>query len=94
LSLQSLQFIALAYALQNKRAMYRLITCPETAHLEVIDFEETPVGCVVSACSRFRPAGAIDCPRTCAARMDRRIQGIDGPTQVLSLGEDTNVTPR
>jgi hypothetical protein len=70
--------------------MQRLITCPETAHLEMIEYEETPVGCVISACSRFRPATAVMCPRTCAARMDRR----DLPTQVIVLGDDTHVTRR
>jgi hypothetical protein len=70
--------------------MYRLITCPETAHLEMIEVEQTPFGLVVEACSRFRPACAVDCPRTCAARMDRR----DSPTQILGLGDDTQVTRR
>jgi hypothetical protein len=70
--------------------MYRLITCPETAHLEMIEVEQTPFGLVVEACSRFRPACAVDCPRTCAARMDRR----DAPTQILGLGDDTQVTRR
>jgi hypothetical protein len=85
-----LQLVALAWPLQFSPAMIRLITCPETAHLEMIDFDDTPVGCVISACSRFRPAGAVSCPRTCAARMDRR----DLPTQVLSIGDDTDVTVR
>lgn len=70
--------------------MYRLITCPETAHLELIEYEHTPYGYVISACSRFRPACKVGCPRTCAARMDRR----DMNTPPLLFGEDTNVTPR
>ncbi len=70
--------------------MYRLITCPETAHLELIEYEDTEFGCVISACSRFRPACVVNCPRTCAARMDRR----DLPTQVLAFGEDTDVTAK
>ena len=65
--------------------MYRLITCPETAHLEMIDYEDTPFGMVIAGCSRFRPACAVECPRTCAARLDRREQ----PTQRLELGDDT-----
>jgi hypothetical protein len=79
-----------ARALQIARSMYRLITCPETAHLEMIEYEDTPVGCVIAACTRFRPSCAVDCPRTCAARMDRR----DLPTLVLYVGDDTNVTAR
>jgi hypothetical protein len=82
--------IRLARALHYPAPMYRLITCPETAHLEMIEVEDTPVGCVIVACSRFRPACAVGCPRTCAARMDRREQ----PTQVLVCGEDTEVTVR
>ncbi|HEX5058528.1 MAG TPA: hypothetical protein VFV99_04165 [Kofleriaceae bacterium] len=70
--------------------MYRLVTCPETAHLELIEYEETPVGKVIAACSRFRPACAVGCPRTCAARMDRR----DMHTLGLEFGEDTDVTSR
>lgn len=70
--------------------MYRLITCPETAHLEMIEYEQTPYGIVIAACSRFRPACAVNCPRTCAARLDRR----DLPTQVLTFGDDTSVTAR
>lgn len=70
--------------------MYRLLTCPETAHLEMIEYEQTPYGVVIAACSRFRPACAVDCPRTCAARLDRR----DGTTQVLTLGDDTGVRTR
>ena len=70
--------------------MYRLITCPETAHLELIECEETPFGLVIARCSRFRPACAVTCPRTCAARLDRR----DLPTQILSVGDDTAVAAR
>jgi hypothetical protein len=70
--------------------MYRLITCPETAHLELIEYEDTEFGRVITACSRFRPACAVNCPRTCAARMDRR----DLPTQILPLGDDTDVTAK
>ena len=70
--------------------MYRLITCPETAHLEMIEYESSPHGCLIARCSRFRPAGEIECPRTCAMRMDRR----DLPTQVLDGSDDTAVTPK
>jgi len=51
---------------------HRLVTCPETAHLELLEYEDTPCGMLVVACSRFRPACAVECPRTCAARLDRR----------------------
>lgn len=70
--------------------MYRLITCPETAHLELIEYDETPFGLVIAACSRFRPACQPNCPRTCAARLDRR----DGATLQIDIREDTDVTVR
>jgi len=50
----------------------RLITCPETVHLEQIEYEDHPLGLLITACTRFEPACAVDCPRTCAARFDRR----------------------
>jgi menaquinone-dependent protoporphyrinogen IX oxidase len=49
----------------------KLVTCPETGHLEDVALEDTPLGLVVTGCSRFagdEPA----CPRECCRRMDRR----------------------
>lgn len=51
---------------------YRLVTCPETAHLELIELDEAPVGILIRACSRFSPPRDLTCPRTCAARFDGR----------------------
>ncbi len=50
---------------------YRLITCPETAHLELIQYEATPHGMLITSCSASG-ACPLTCPRTCAARFDRR----------------------
>lgn len=50
----------------------RRITCPETAHLEEIDLERTPLGIVIAGCSRFEPRCAAECACECAARLDRR----------------------
>ena len=51
----------------------KLITCLETAHLEDIEYEDTPCGMVILSCSRFAPnCERVDCPRTCAARLDQR----------------------
>lgn len=61
----------LAQLVQRRSPMYRLVTCPETAHLELIDYEDTPLGMLIRECSRFRPACAITCTRTCAARLDQ-----------------------
>jgi hypothetical protein len=50
----------------------KLVTCPESAHLEQIDYEDHPLGLLITACSRFQPACAVTCQRTCAAMLDRR----------------------
>jgi hypothetical protein len=51
-----------------------LITCPESAHLERIAYEDHPLGLLIAGCSRFRPTCAVTCGRTCAARLDQRGQ--------------------
>lgn len=51
---------------------YQLLTCPESAHLELIEYVDDSLGTLVVACSAFRPACAVECPRTCAARLDQR----------------------
>lgn len=48
------------------------ITCPETAHLELIDYEPTPLGALIVGCSRFLPRGSVSCSRECAVRLDHR----------------------
>jgi hypothetical protein len=49
----------------------RAITCPHTAHLEVIDHERSPLGMLVTGCTRFAP-GDVRCNRECARRFDLR----------------------
>jgi hypothetical protein len=51
-----------------------LVTCPETAHLEEIQYVDSPLGILISGCSRLAEDGM--CTRECAALMDRR----DHPT--------------
>ena len=51
---------------------YKFVTCPETAHLEMVEFQSHPFGMLIDACTRFRPPCEVNCPRTCAARLDRR----------------------
>lgn len=50
-----------------------LVTCPETAHLERIEIDLHPLGILIRDCSAFGPTCA-ECPRTCAARLDRRLR--------------------
>lgn len=52
-----------------------LVTCPETAHLERIDLDVHPLGILILDCSAFGSScpDCPGCPRTCAARLDRRL---------------------
>lgn len=70
------------------RAM--LVTCPETAHLEKIEYFLSPLGMLVKSCTRF-PGCMMDCPRTCAARLDRRERDEPITDNVLLIGDDTRV---
>ena len=54
--------------------MYRLLTCPETAHLELVEHLDDPLGTLIAGCSRFRPPCELRCPRTCASRLDRGVR--------------------
>jgi hypothetical protein len=49
----------------------RLVTCPETAHLEGIECEVDANGDLlrVVRCSRFDPPEAVTCDGACAARL-------------------------
>ena len=49
----------------------KAITCPRTAHLEVIDYERTPLGLVVTGCTQFAP-NDVRCTCECARRFDLR----------------------
>jgi hypothetical protein len=51
---------------------YRLVTCPETGHLEEIAYVDSPLGMLIARCSRYVPRCSVACPRTCAARFDLR----------------------
>lgn len=67
----------------------KYVTCPESAHLEMIELEDTPLGILITSCSRFAP-GCIECPRTCAARLDRRDRTYDD----LAVGDTTTFSLR
>lgn len=76
--------------------VYQLVTCPETLRLELIETDATPCGTLILDCSSFRPTCAADCPRTCAARLDRRSLapraegggGLDIDERVLGVGDE------
>jgi menaquinone-dependent protoporphyrinogen IX oxidase len=50
---------------------HKRITCPDTGCVEEVELDHTPLGLVVTGCSRY-PDGALACARDCARRMDRR----------------------
>jgi hypothetical protein len=50
---------------------FRLVTCPDSGHLELIEFDDHPLGLLIRDCSAMH-ACPFDCPRTCAARLDRK----------------------
>lgn len=58
----------------------KLVTCPESDHLETIAFQDTPFGVIVERCTRFEP-GDLGCSRKCAARRELDI----GDTTVYAL---------
>ena len=47
-----------------------LVTCPESAHLEEITYEDHPLGMRVTSCTAFSPACAVTCEQLCARRLD------------------------
>jgi hypothetical protein len=69
---------------------FRLVTCPESAHLERIEYAETECGLLILGCSRFDPPCEASCPRTCAARLDRRAR-LDLDEHILAIGDDTSL---
>ena len=63
----------------------KLVTCPESAHLEMIVYEDSPFGMLVDACTRFQPGCPMTCPRTCASRIDKR----DRELAEIHIGDTT-----
>jgi hypothetical protein len=59
-----------------------LVTCPEFGHLAEIDLVESPLGLLIQRCSTWRRA-CHDCPRTCAARLDRRRGRLEPGTTLI-----------
>jgi hypothetical protein len=59
-----------------------LVTCPESGHLEQIELELSPLGILIRRCSA-QEGRCLHCPRTCAARLDRRIASGCGLGAVL-----------
>jgi len=73
-----------------------LVTCPESAHLEELEYEEHPLGMLVVSCTRFATPCAVTCERLCAARLDskRRSSTAFLDEEDTLVGEPTLVTIR
>jgi hypothetical protein len=59
--------------------MRQKITCPDSAHLEEIEYTEDPVdGTIlgVHRCSRFQPPDGVDCDGLCAQRLNKRMESL------------------
>lgn len=69
-----------------------LVTCPESAHLESMEYEETDLGMLITSCTAYSPAGSVSCARICAARLDRRRRTRD--LVAIDADEDTLVMIR
>jgi hypothetical protein len=62
--------------------MNKVVTCPETLVVEMIEYADTPLGMLIHRCTRFRPACALDCTRDCAALFERQSDPI------IRVGDD------
>jgi hypothetical protein len=51
---------------------HRFVTCPETAHLEKIEYLDSPLGMLISTCSRYESPCDLGCTRACARHFDLR----------------------
>lgn len=65
-----------------------LVVCPATETLEMIEFAETPLGVLIHACSRFRPATGLACGRACARRGRCNLSQAEG---TFELDDDTDL---
>ena len=68
------------------------VTCPETAHLEVLELDRHPLGILITRCSRFLPGCELACTRRCAALLDRRARSRGAPGATPALRDEANVS--
>ena len=50
--------------------MFKMVRCPETGQLELVDYLETPLGALIHRCTSFRPVCALKCTRGCASDLE------------------------
>ena len=65
----------------------KLVTCPETAHVERIEYEEHGLGLLITGCTGLASC-AVECQRTCAVMLDRKravVGGVDVDEEVTEV---------
>jgi hypothetical protein len=74
----------------------KLVTCPETAHLEGIDCEVDASGDIVRVlrCSRFDPPDAVSCATECIARLDAKRARARSESGAVDVPADVTVRSR
>ncbi len=68
-----------------------LVSCPATDTTELIEFLDTPLGALVHACSRFRPATAMACGRACARGCRRDLEEVGAEFEIETEPDDTDI---
>lgn len=51
--------------------MLRIVRCPETRQLQLVEYVDTPLGALIHRCTSFRPVCALKCTRGCASEIDK-----------------------
>ncbi len=51
--------------------MLKIVRCPESEQLELVECVDTPLGNLIHRCTRFRPVCSLSCTRSCATALDR-----------------------
>ncbi len=67
--------------------MYKLVTCPATEQLELVEYADTPLGMLIYRCSRFRPVCALDCTRRCAVKLQELARADRGRGPIVIQGD-------
>jgi hypothetical protein len=61
-------------AVHANRRMYKIVRCPESDQLELVECVDTPLGNLIHRCTAFRPVCAMKCTRGCAVELDHAMR--------------------
>lgn len=62
---------AVVRGVHTRSGMFKIVRCPDSTQLELVECLETPLGSLIHRCTRFRPACALKCTRACASELDK-----------------------